>query len=254
MRSPLRVYGDGLARSASPDARTDEVTLRLSDGTVSPLALGRWLGPADETDRHLLSTIAGPVLDVGCGPGRHLHALAKRGVFALGIDLSPVAVELARDRGGNAIVGSIFDHVPGAGTWRTALLLDGNIGIGGAPVQLLTRVRALLSPAGALLVELDPPGADTGSLVARIERAAEVSSWFRWARVAFGDIKPIAEAAGYSLLQRAHLGSRWFARLGPVRASGLARAWDASAAQAGHCNREDQPASVEKLLNEARGP
>ena len=214
MHSPLHLYGNGLTRSASPGTRDGQVMLRLSDGTVSPLALGRWLGPADETDERLLRAIAGPVLDVGCGPGRHLHALAKRGVFALGVDLSPVAVELARDRGGTAIVGSIFDHVPGAGTWRTALLLDGNIGIGGAPERLLTRVRSLLSPTGEVLVELDPPGADTGSLVARIETAAEASAWFRWARVAFGDIEAIAGAAGYALLECAHHGTRWFARLG----------------------------------------
>ena len=214
MRHPLLLYGDGLTRSVASDTRVDEVMLRLSDGTVSPLALGRWLGPADETDEHLLKAIAGPVLDVGCGPGRHLHALAKRGVFALGVDLSPVAVDLARGRGGNAIVGSIFDHVPGAGTWRTALLLDGNIGIGGAPERLLTRVRSLLGPTGEVLVELDPPSTDTTTLVARIETRAEASAWFRWARVAFGDIAALAGAAGYDLLERAHHSTRWFARLG----------------------------------------
>jgi SAM-dependent methyltransferase len=214
MRAPLHVYGDGLTSSARRDAGHEEVILRLGDGTVTPLALGRWLSPADETDELLLSTLAGPILDVGCGPGRHLHALARRGVFALGVDLSPVAVALARNRGGNAIVRSIFDHVPGAGTWRSALLLDGNIGIGGAPERLLARVRSLLAPAGDVLVELDPPGTDTQVLAARIETRAEVSAWFRWARVAYGDIEAIASAAGYDVLESAHHGTRWFARLG----------------------------------------
>ncbi len=35
------------------------------------------------------------VLDVGCGPGRHVHELARRGIMAHGIDLSPAFVELA---------------------------------------------------------------------------------------------------------------------------------------------------------------
>ena len=213
MRAPLHVYGEGLTASAARDAGHDDVILRFGDGTVNPLALRRWLGPADATDELLLSTIAGPILDVGCGPGRHLHALARRGVFALGVDLSPIAVELARNRGGNAIVGSIFDHVPGAGTWRTALLLDGNIGIGGAPGRLLTRIRSVLSPEGEVLVELDPPGTATRSLAARIETRAEVSAWFRWARVACDDIDTIARAAGYAVRECAHHGSRWFARL-----------------------------------------
>lgn len=36
------------------------------------------------------------VLDVGCGPGRHALALARRGIEVVGIDLSPDFVELAR--------------------------------------------------------------------------------------------------------------------------------------------------------------
>ncbi len=35
------------------------------------------------------------VLDVGCGPGRHLHALRARGIDALGIDISAPFVRLA---------------------------------------------------------------------------------------------------------------------------------------------------------------
>jgi len=36
------------------------------------------------------------VLDVGCGPGRHVHELARRGMLAHGIDLSPAFIELAQ--------------------------------------------------------------------------------------------------------------------------------------------------------------
>jgi SAM-dependent methyltransferase len=37
------------------------------------------------------------VLDVGCGPGRHSLALAKRGIEVVGVDLSPDFIALARD-------------------------------------------------------------------------------------------------------------------------------------------------------------
>ncbi|MGH8985613.1 MAG: class I SAM-dependent methyltransferase [Acidimicrobiia bacterium] len=37
------------------------------------------------------------VLDVGCGPGRHALALARRGIETVGVDLSPDFVALARD-------------------------------------------------------------------------------------------------------------------------------------------------------------
>jgi SAM-dependent methyltransferase len=207
MLSPLRVYADGLTEPARP------VKVRLSDGSEIPLALERYLSPADATDERLLQTARGPVLDVGCGPGRHLHALAKRGVFALGVDLSPVAVALARNGGANAIVGSIFDEVPGAGTWRTALLLDGNVGIGGAPAKLLTRVGGLLTTGGDVVVELDPPGVHTATVMARLETSSATSGWFNWARVAATDIDQVARASGLELRAHEQHNGRWFAWL-----------------------------------------
>lgn len=36
------------------------------------------------------------MLDVGCGPGRHAHALARRGFEVVGVDISARFVELAR--------------------------------------------------------------------------------------------------------------------------------------------------------------
>lgn len=36
------------------------------------------------------------LLDVGCGPGRHAHELARRGVEVVGVDISERFVELAR--------------------------------------------------------------------------------------------------------------------------------------------------------------
>jgi SAM-dependent methyltransferase len=207
MVSPLGIYADGLTTPGS------EVFVCCSDGTLTELPLTTYLGPADRTDERLMDAVRGPVLDVGCGPGRHLHALARRGVFALGVDLSPVAVSLARDRGANAIVGSIFDEVPGAGTWRTALLLDGNIGIGGRPARLLRRVRTLLAAGGEVLVELDPPDAQTTTLTARLRTASTTSGGFPWARVAAPDIDVAAGAGGFRVREIQQLSNRWFATL-----------------------------------------
>jgi SAM-dependent methyltransferase len=39
------------------------------------------------------------VLDVGCGPGRHVHELATRGIDAHGVDISDRFVEIARSTG-----------------------------------------------------------------------------------------------------------------------------------------------------------
>jgi SAM-dependent methyltransferase len=204
------MYGDGLRGGAGSGGRQ---YVRLIDGTAVPLPLERWLSPADPTDETLLDGISGPVLDVGCGPGRHLRALAARGVFALGVDLSPVAVELAVGGGGRAIVGDIFDELPAGGKWRSALLLDGNIGIGGSPARLLARIGALLQDTGEVLVEVEPPGAVTCSTRARLETDRVASAWFPWARVSARAIGPIAHAGGFRAVSVWPVSDRWFARL-----------------------------------------
>ena len=48
------------------------------------------------------------VLDVGCGPGRHAHELARRGIACHGIDISARFVELARD---DAPPGATFERL-----------------------------------------------------------------------------------------------------------------------------------------------
>jgi len=50
-----------------------------------------------------------PVLDVGCGAGKHLLWWGERGVEAVGVDVSPNAVRTARERGvGDVLVGDMF--------------------------------------------------------------------------------------------------------------------------------------------------
>ena len=189
--------------------------VRSADGTLEPLPLDRWVGAADAGDDAVLALAEPAVLDLGCGPGRHLAALRATGKPGLGLDLSPVAVRLARRRGAAAVPGDVFGSVPWAGRWRTALLLDGNIGIGGAPVLLLRRTRELLAAGGQALVELDPPGAPTLSTRLRLEAPGVVSEWFAWARVGTDGIAALAGDAGLAVDETICAGGRWLARLRP---------------------------------------
>jgi SAM-dependent methyltransferase len=154
------------------------------------------------------------VLDVGCGPGRHVLALARQGVLALGVDITPAAVEYARARGAAVVWGSVFAPIPGAGRWRTALLLDGNIGIGGRPVELLVRLRELLRTDGRVVCELDRPGSPTRSeLVALEDDAGTRSAWFPWARVSVDGIERTAGRAALAVDEIWRHSGRWFATL-----------------------------------------
>jgi SAM-dependent methyltransferase len=205
--NPGDMYATALAGGSMLQARE-------SDGTLRALPLDMWLCDARGADKRLVARAVGPVLDVGCGPGRHVHALALRSVIAVGVDVSPAALHLARARGATVLEASIFDRIPGAGEWRTALLLDGNIGIGGAPAALLRRIGSLLTPDGTILVEVDPPGVGLEIVRMRLEDEHRKSHWFDWARVGAEAIAAPAREAGLRVRESWEDEGRWFAALG----------------------------------------
>jgi SAM-dependent methyltransferase len=201
------VLGRALADTAPP------LRALRPDGSTMRLEVDRWLGALTAADDAVLQRARAPVLDVGCGPGRHVIALARRGRLALGVDVAPAAVHVARLRGAPAIEASVFARIPGAGTWGSALLLDGNIGIGGAPDALLTRLRELLRPDGEVLVELAAPGMPSLRESLRLELGGELSRPFAWAYVGVDAIDVPARSAGFVVAERWRDDGRWFARL-----------------------------------------
>jgi SAM-dependent methyltransferase len=187
--------------------------LRSPDGTALAARAHRWLGPLTVEDDAVLARAVAPVLDVGCGPGRHVLALAERGVVALGIDITPAALDVARRRGAPVLARSVFDRVPGAGRWSTALLLDGNLGLGGHPETLLARVATLLEPGGTVLVELGPPGSTPQAERVRFDIDGVEGPWFAWTAVGAEELLTPATAAGLRVEDVWPTGDRWFGAL-----------------------------------------
>jgi len=167
--------------------------------TTRPLPISEWTREVDAADRALLAHCQGPTLDIGCGPGRMSQYLAGHGRVVLGIDLVPEAVRQTRARGVAALVRDVFAPLPAEGRWSTALLADGNIGIGGDPVALLDRVRQLLVPGGRAVVDVAEPGAGVLTRMLRIESPAGTTRPFPWTFVGADAIGRVAEAAGLTL-------------------------------------------------------
>jgi SAM-dependent methyltransferase len=218
--SALATFGSG---GAEPYARAllqdeDTLYLRSVDGSRARIDVTRWTEDADAVDRGLLRRAHGPVLDVGCGPGRMVKAAVQRGMKALGVDVSPVAVEIVRAAGLPVHLGSIFDPIPHEGTWSTALLLDGNIGIGGDPVALIARCRSVIRSSGDIIIETHPDSARDrvyqGSLIGQ---EGHVSDPFPWAEVGRAALAAHAADAGLRVAQGWGAGGRFFSRLLAVR-------------------------------------
>lgn len=189
--------------------------LRTEDGRVVALDVARWLGAADESDETILDRCFGPVLDVGCGPGRFVSSLNARGIAALGVDIAETAVALTRGQGLPALLRSVFADLPGEGRWPTVLLIDGNIGIGGDPLRLLTRIRSLLAPGGTLIVETHADHACDDLLEVRFTaRGVAVGPPFDWANVGRSALLRYAGRAGYGVDELWSSGGRAFAALG----------------------------------------
>jgi SAM-dependent methyltransferase len=238
---PVPVFGQGLSEPYARALRLGAGTLTLRPhgtfrdsgpdsgryGCEVTFDVTAWCSEAGVLERNLLQSLRGPVLDIGCGPGRLLSAARSLGLGALGIDTSAEAVSLACGRGTRALEQSVFAPVPQSGNWRSALLLDGNIGIGGNVGRLLRRCRKLIAPLGTLLVEVDPDDdIDAAYQAVLVDSEGNRSEPFVWARTGRRGLEAKASAGGWILASTEHLQGRAFCRLSscpdrvrPVRSS-----------------------------------
>jgi SAM-dependent methyltransferase len=202
--------------ATAPDAALHPRLMRFADGRIQPLPVHEWAGPVTAADETMLRRATGPVLDVGCGPGRLTAALHARGTDVLGLDLDGRIPVLARAAGAPLLLASVWDELPRSGRWGTVLLADGNVGIGGDPARLLRRLRGLLRPDGAVVVELQAAGEQPvpgGCARVRLEELGRRSSWFSWGVLAAPALPAAAAAAGLRVADRWSAAPREFASL-----------------------------------------
>ena len=200
--------------------RSDVLYLRDTDAGSAHrviMDVSRWNADADTADLTLLASVLGPLLDIGCGPGRMVRAAQALGLNALGLDVSSTAITLATSLGGAYIEGSVFDRVPGEGLWQTALLVDGNIGIGGDIPALLRRTRELLSASGEIVVEVDrTPSHERHYLGEVVDAFGARSATFPWAEIGRDRLIDLLPALRLRPVQTWDIDGRSFCRLAKI--------------------------------------
>ncbi|MGZ0711910.1 class I SAM-dependent methyltransferase (plasmid) [Coraliomargarita sp. W4R53] len=198
------------------------LALRRIDDPTGTLELDveGWRAPANAVDLAVLADLDGPLLDVGCGPGRMVRAAEERGLAALGIDISADAAALAATNGTPVLRRSVFERLPLEGLWATVLLMDGNIGIGGDPAALVARCAELLAPDGNLVIEVDvDPELLDCAIYTAVGQNGHESAPFPWARVGSAALARLASMSGLVTADAWADGKRRFVSLRKDRAA-----------------------------------
>jgi SAM-dependent methyltransferase len=210
---------DGLLATAMVDFAAGQrapVWFRVAPGRRLAHDLAVYFAPVTGHERALLDLAEGPVLDVGCGPARHARLLQARGLTAIGLDRSPRALGLARSLGLRRWLHADARSVRLPAV-RTALLLDGNLGLAGTPagaVRLLHRLAGACGPGGRLLVSgRAPRHGRLRPLVVRDEYRDLVGPWGRWLQAGLPAVLDLAYPAGWRLQHAVTAGTRFWAAL-----------------------------------------
>lgn len=152
------------------------------DGFVSPSGgpASYFAGPDEwpDAEREAVARAEGRVLDVGCGAGRHALYLQDRGHDVVGIDSSPGAVFVARERGVERVEErDVADVDSLESTFDTVLLMGNNFGLVGtrdrAP-NVLGGLADVTADGGRIIAEsMDPHATDDPEHLAYHERNRE---------------------------------------------------------------------------------
>lgn len=180
MQPEQDAYGHAI-RDYHEDGEGFELVER-DDGWIAPSGGPEqyFRGYEDWPDRQraAMEHVEGRVLDIGCGAGRHARHLQDQGHDVVGIDVSPGAIEVCRDRGVAEVrelgIESVTDL---EGPFDTILMLGNNFGLVGTRETAGGRLEALATvaaPGATLLAETrDPYATDDPDHRAYHDRNAE---------------------------------------------------------------------------------
>lgn len=195
--------------------------IRRDDGFLDETPTSDYFQPKlMPNEKALVEFARGKILDVGSGAGRALFYFGKKGFDIQGIDFSPLAVRICKERGLEAEVKDIFKmRKPAA--YDTILLFGNNIGIGGdlkGAEKLLKKLLTLVSKKGrVLLTSLDVAKTNNpehkayqqmnlkkkryvGEVKIRVEYKKVIGTYFKWIHLDAEKLKDLATKTGWKII------------------------------------------------------
>ena len=163
----------------------------------------------------------GRVLDIGCGAGRHAVYLQGKGLDVVGIDNSPLAIEVCKRRGlKDARKLSINQINSKLGIFDTVLMMGNNFGLFGSfegARRLLKKLGKITSLKGRIIAETldvyqtDNPdhlsyhefnrqrGRMGGQVRLRVRYKKYATPWFDYLMVSKEEMADILEGTGWEI-------------------------------------------------------
>ncbi len=171
----------------------------------------------------------GRVLDIGCGAGRCSLHLQLKGHPVVGIDISPLALEVCRQRGVKSVCGCSINQVGRhMGVFDTIIMYGNNFGLFGSfdrAHRLLLRFHKMTSPYARIIAESGDPyqsglpehrsyhtfnrkrGRMAGQLRIRVRYKRYMTPWFDYLLVSKRELISILKGTGWRLARSFSSGS-----------------------------------------------
>jgi SAM-dependent methyltransferase len=208
----LLTYLEGRA-TAQEIIERDDGFIEATAGPGGYFATVRRWPPAE---RRGLRYVRGRVLDAGCGAGRVALELQALGHEVVAIDVSPLAVEVARRRGvADARVVAFEDAVPQLGSFDTVVMYGNNFGLFGGHARARRLLRRLRPAVSRIVASTRNPygtadplhvayhernrrrGRMPGQLRLRVRYRDAASSWFDYLIVSPEELEALVDGTGW---------------------------------------------------------
>lgn len=164
-----------------------------------------------ELETYALELCRGKVLDIGAGVGSHAFALQQKNLDVTGLDISPAACEIMKQRGIKQVLCGNIQELQ-LETYDTLLLLMNGIGVFGklnAFSEFLERAKGLINEGGFLLFDSSdisyvyedlpfPTANYFGEVSYQYEYKGQKGEWFNWLFIDQATLISTAYEAGWT--------------------------------------------------------